>query len=668
MISASNTQEYIAIPRELDRLSDSLCRVLDVSDFVRSNHPDAAFEEAATAAYEQLFMYMNELNTMTGLCLQLKRASEIEEVSASWDEEEKAVVRILLKDFSKSAIELPDTERDRFVQLSSLINNQSLDFIRGMAPEHHELAIDSNRLTGIDPTVLLQMQNRRGKKIFPVTGPYSTTALRSVSDESVRCALYVAGRTASRAQISRLESFLALRGELARVTGFPSYSHMTLSDKMAKTPEAVNSFLASLSSDNLLEVSQELEEMRNEKKQALGTGESTIINAWDRDYYRALLARKKKSNCRQPDFLSAFFSLGTVMQGFSRLFNQLYGIRFVPAETLPGETWDPSVRRLDIVDEKEGRIAVMYCDLFARGGKNPNPAHFTLRCSRRISHGEAMDATEQSPLNDGMAISQSSPDGTSYQLPTIALVCDFLFPHNNSSIPPLLTLRDVQTIFHEMGHAIHSVLGRTAHQVVSGTRCATDFAEFPSTLMEHFAVDPSVLSLFARHYENDTPLPYEMVSERLETMKRGRGLETETQILLAMLDQAYHSDLPLKLQRDFSSTRVLHDVYDRYGSVKEPRETCPQGFFGHLVEYGGTYYSYLFDRAIARRVWKEVFQGGEDGGAVKRENGQRLRDEVLKWGGGRDGWRCLAGLLGDERLKHGGEEAMAMVGRWGVDD
>ncbi|KAI4129090.1 MAG: hypothetical protein LQ338_002388 [Usnochroma carphineum] len=219
-----------------------------------------------------------------------------------------------------------------------------------------------------------------------------------------------------------------------------------------------------------------------------------------------------------------------------------------------------------------------------------------------------------------------------------------------------------------MGHAIHSILGRTAHQVVSGTRCATDFAELPSVLMEHFASDPAVLALFARHWQTDAPLPYEMVREHLAIDRRGQGVETEHQILLAMLDQAYHSPLPLTMPGGFDSTKVLQDVYDRYGSVREPRETSPQGTFGHLVEYGGTYYSYLFDRAIAGKVWQEVFDGGKAGAAVSRERGERFKNEVLKWGGSRDGWRCLAELLGDGRLTDGGEEAMAEVGRWGVKD
>src|SRR6202041_923083 len=129
----------------------------------------------------------------------------------------------------------------------------------------------------------------------------------------------------------------------------------------------------------------ELEELMELKKSdAHGGSFADRINAWDKFYYTHCLVSTMDTKLRSPDFLSAYFSLGTVMQGLSRLFNRLYGIRLVPRETLPGETWNDDVRRLDVVSDTEGHIAVLYCDLFSRPGKTPNPAHFTLRCSREI--------------------------------------------------------------------------------------------------------------------------------------------------------------------------------------------------------------------------------------------------------------------------------------------
>jgi intermediate peptidase len=182
--------------------------------------------------------------------------------------------------------------------------------------------------------------------------------------------------------------------------------------------------------------------------------------------------------------------------------------------------------------------------------------------------------------------------------------------------------------------------------------------------MEHFAVDESVLRLFARHWETDAPLPYEIVQDFVATERAGAAADTESQIILATLDQRLHSEA--SSEAAFDSTRETHAVLAQRSSVLEPDGTRPHGFFGHLVGYGGSYYAYLFDRAIAGRVWEQVFHGGKDGGGIQRESGERFKREVLSWGGSRDPWACVGGVLREEGLADGGEAAMAEVGKWGV--
>ena len=665
VLSASSIEAYAAIPRQLDLLSDSLCRVLDIADFVRCTHPDTRYQEAAIQAYAFLFDYMNVLNTTPGLNAQLRKAISTHEASGSWNEEEKTVAQILLRDFSNSAIELPAEKRRRFVELSNQMKTLGNEFLAGMTPTTPYLDFDVRQLKGMDPLILARWSDGRERVRLPTVGDVPYAALGTVEDEATRRDIYIAGRQSSRNQIKLLERLMVTRAKIANLSGHESYAHMNLSDKLAKSPEAVDSFLTALSADNASRVMQELARIKEMK---VADGISTEIGQWDLVYYRNRLNVDLRPKCRKPDFMSAYFSLGTVMQGLSRLFNRLYGIRFVPCGTSPGETWSPDVRRLNVLHETDGHVAILYCDLFERAGKNPNPTHFTLRCSRLISSSETGNGSDSpQDVNDGMAVSSSINSNEYYQLPILALICDFPHP-SDASVPALLGFQDVKTLFHEMGHAIHSILGRTTLQVVSGTRCPTDFAELPSVLMEYFASDPSVLALFARHWETGATLPYELVEDSLLMQGRGQGVQTEMQILFSLLDQAYHSSLPLNMNGAFDSTKAFFEVYDKYSSVREPRRTNAQGFFGHLVEYGGTYYSYLFDRAIAGKVWKEVFRGGKDNGGVDREAGERYKDEVLKWGGGRSGWACVSGVLGEERLKDGGKEAMEEVGKWGVHD
>ncbi|KAI5797954.1 hypothetical protein DFH27DRAFT_625050 [Peziza echinospora] len=675
-IAAAHEPEQLRrMVKDLDRLSDLLCRVIDMSDFVRATHPDREFVAAANAAYGVMYEYMNVLNTTTELYDALRRALASAETVASWSAEEAAVAGILLRDFEKCGINLPGEARRKFVRLSSEIAELGPAFVNGMAPRQPYLTFRSSQLAGMDPMVVRQLA-RGGRVTIPTVGMAAAHALRTAEDPEIRRELYVAGHTASDRQLDLLAQLLSKRAELAGVVGHASYAAVALSDKMARTPEAVQTFLRSLGTANKPYALAELDTLTSLKQ---SHGRTDPLQIWDREFYASkhlqALRTASAHRARAPDSLSAYFSLGTVMQGLSRLFTRLYGVRFVPRSTPPGETWHPDVRRLDVVCETDGPIAVVYCDLFERPGKNPNPAHFTVRCSRVIADDEYLhdSADGLGRGDDGMASARSPSDGELYQLPTIALICDFTRSSPNSTSkprPPLLSFREVQTLFHEMGHALHSMLGRTKLHNVAGTRCATDFAELPSVLMEHFARSPEVLSLFARHYESDAPLPQGLLAARLEQESIWDATETQAQIILAMLDQEYHTLPPPSSSSSSANqispdktTQIFRRIEGEWDTLPPVQGTSWQGFFGHLFGYGATYYSYLFDRAIAARVWKVVFERDP----VDGEAGARYRSEVLRWGGGREGWECVAGVLGDERLRSGGVEAMGEVGRWGCE-
>ncbi|KAG0634408.1 hypothetical protein HOY80DRAFT_1140702 [Tuber brumale] len=656
IVKAQSPEELQGVVKDLDRLSDLLCRVIDMADFVRSTHPTQDIVVAANEAYGLMYEYMNILNTTTGLYGALKRALENREVVAQLSNEEKTVARILYKDFEKSGINLPAAARKKFVELSNRIAELGPEFVNGMEPQKRVLKFPSSKLYGMDPLVVRGLTNT-GAVTLPTTGIPANHALRMVEDEDVRKEVYLACHTSSKKQLGILEEMLRTRAELAQLVGCESYAEVALADKMAQSPEAVLNFLNALSEANRPAAISEKNILQSIKREL---GNDTPLQAWDKDYYSAKLIQASRSHHRSPDLLSSYFSLGIVMQGLSRLLTRLYGVRFVPRETSPGETWNDDVRRLDILDESDGHIAVVYCDLFERRGKNPNPAHFTVRCSREITDEEYLESALSGDREDDGMASARRADGKLYQLPTIALICDF--PRGDlSKRPTLLTFREVQTLFHETGHAVHSILGRTSLHNVSGTRCATDWAELPSILMEHFAQSPTVLSLFARHYETDEPMPMHLIADRLHQESLAQATETRSQIILALLDQHYHSSLPLS--RGFNSTAVFHEIDRAYALLPAGEGTSWQGFFGHLFSYGATYYAYLFDRAIAAKVWKDVFEAEP----TRREKGERFKEEVLKWGGGRSGWKCLAGILGRRELEEGGERAMVEVGRWGSD-
>ena len=200
------------------------------------------------------------------------------------------------------------------------------------------------------------------------------------------------------------------------------------------------------------------------------------------------------------------------------------------------------------------------------------------------------------------------------------------------------------------------MIGRTEYQNVAGTRCATDFVELPSILMEHFLNSSAVLSLFDKE---DSSTPRQVGNHHSDPC---HSIDTYTQILLAAVDQVYHS--PAVLNPSFDSTAELAKLHDTRGLIPHVPGTSFQTQFGHLFGYGATYYSYLFDRAIASRVWRNVFSADP----LSRETGEKYKREVLQFGGGKDPWAMVSALLDAPELASGDAEAMREVGRWKIED
>lgn len=453
-------------------------------------------------------------------------------------------------------------------------------------------------------------------------------------------------------------------------------THRSLADKMAKTPGSVERFLEALQTHHHPLAARKLSELQVLK------GGNTPLEAWDRDFYAERYLRTLSTSMPGSTTpISPFLSVGNVLSGLSRMLSSLYGIRLRAANLEPGEAWDGDVVKLQVVEEDaasstgETVVGTIYADLFARSGKPPSAAHYTVRCSRRIDDDDEEGDFRFGRLQDGSPVDPSvTPRGTSplkiegkqtpgrtgqYQLPIVVLLCDFV--RGTAGGPSLLSWSEVETLFHEMGHAIHSMVGRTEFHNVSGTRCATDLVELPSILMEHFVSSPSVLSLVARHHATDLPLPYEALQRHLATSVQALDeLDTHNQILLAILDQRYHGaefsgNSTDEMARLYSARGLFDSSKTQSGQADFLRKQTWHSQFSHLFGYGATYYSYLLDRVLASRVWGQLF--AEE--PLSREAGEKYKEKLLRWGGGKEGWTMLGDLLGEEL-------SMKKVGEWGI--
>ncbi|KAI9208613.1 uncharacterized protein BJ171DRAFT_419564 [Polychytrium aggregatum] len=668
--SVRTEAEMVKTVQRLDRLSDVLCAVIDCAELVRNVHPDPRVVESANHAHAILANFLNQLNTHQGLYRSLKRVVETPSVFNQLSREEQRVATLLIVDFEKSGISMDDGIRQKFVELNDQILQLGQDFIMDSAPSQKTITLDasSKAVEGIPKRILDTAARSRFSKTFSINTQSSSayTILKSAQSEETRKKVYMALNSGSRRQIDRLEALLKTRAKLAQFLGKKSYAEMFLVDKMAGTPANVLSFLESLTEQHKHKAQHDIAKLQ--KLKAVHTGQTNpVINAWDRIFYSQFIApvaatAKPGGEPFHPtaqhvsnDTLAPYFSVGRTFEGLSSVFQALYGVSLQPVAPKPGEAWHKDVRKLDVIHERDGKIGTIYCDLFARESgaarKYESAAHFTVRCSRLTSNDESCRHAGRAVMQNRAAEREFSrtvelPSGATetrtfkYQLPIVVLVTSFSRPSNN--VPSLLSLGEVETLFHELGHAMHSMLGRTDFQHIAGTRCSIDFVEVPSIFMEYLARDPRVLQKFAFHYKTGEPLPLGLLESYQLNQSALESLEVHQQLWMAILDQLYHSTGVL--DPGFSTTKILQELTDRIHVIPFTPGTAWQVQFSHLFSYGASYYSYLWCRLWASRIWNTHFEGKEVFGPEWRQNGELIRRELLQWGGGRDPWVGLENM------------------------
>ncbi|KAM9937559.1 hypothetical protein OXX80_002920 [Metschnikowia pulcherrima] len=683
LLEANNTEQgKLSYIRKLDQLSDLLCRVIDVAEFIRVAHPSQKWVDAAQNTHEIMFEYMNQLNTNVELYRTLCTVLD-SHVAQDLSDEEIQVGKYLRQDFERSGIAMDPETRNNFVMitqqislLGSTFNNemQNMESFWVAVPKYAFEQIDSESLK----REILSFQSKAPSKsptdiMVPLAGHIPSVILSSCSSEEVRKQVWIALHNSSSEQLDTLNAFLKYRALLANMLGYRSFAQYQLEHKMAKTPENVVSFLRNLQKGLLSKQNGVVDEIRQlhtfkseSKSSNLALSDTRVladVKPWDRDFLLAKQSHASTNDIPNED-ISEYLSVGSIMSGLDKLFRSIYNVALVPEKTLKGETWDQNqVRKLSYVDLSNNEtLGHLYVDFWS---PKVLPSHFTIVCSRELN----TDLGSESTLELEKEVHLSAEKN--YQLPVISLVCNFSGASSSkisrlagmdSDSPTLLSLEQVDTIFHEMGHATHSMLGRTRLHNLSGTRCATDFVELPSVLMESFSGDPRVLCKIAKHYKTGKSLPLELLQSHQEHAKTLKHTETYMQSKMALLDQALHSENVVdfsdeKAFESFDSTSIYHNLEKELQVFADLWSTW-HGKFPHLFSYGAVYYSYLLDRAIAEKIWEGLFENDP----WSREAGEKYKQSILKWGGTRDPWVCLADALDEKALTKGDAQAMAIIG------
>ncbi|XP_017015273.1 mitochondrial intermediate peptidase [Drosophila takahashii] len=591
---AISTQRRRKMVDIFDELSDSLCKVADLAEFVRIAHPQSKYTQAAEQACISICGVVESLNTNKPIYQALSKVVEHGDQFPT-SEVDRHVARLFLFDFEQCGIHLAEEERLRVVRLNDYILQLGQKFMNG----------------ALQPSVLPRSHVPEAiRNYFPTSGDSVIVTGLCTNAESVqmREAAYRLYLQPSESQEDLLRDLLLCRHELARSCGFETYAHRALNGSTMERPEIVREFIDHLSEKLRPRADADFARM-TQMKRLEGGQPDAMAEVWDTPYFTSQL-RRQSLKAQTNEFLP-YFSLGGCMEGLDNLLQALYCVRLENTEMEPGESWHNDIYKLAVTHETEGLLGYIYCDFFERVGKPNQDCHFTIQGGKRL------------------------PDG-SYQLPVVVVMLGL--PQPRWSGPTLLSPARVDNLFHEMGHAMHSMLARTEHQHVTGTRCSTDFAEVPSVLMEYFASDPRVLRTFARHFQTQKPISEDMLRRLCASKHLFAASETQLQVFYSALDQEYHGS---EAGQGCSSTDTLRLVQSRYYGLPYVENTAWQLRFSHLVGYGAKYYAYLVSKTIASWIWQTYFEANP----FNRQAGEKYRSEILAHGGAIPSRKLVANFL-----------------------
>ena len=392
---------------------------------------------------------------------------------------------------------------------------------------------------------------------------------------------------------------MALRIEKANLLGYDNPAQMILADKMAGNPETVDSFLASIMAPAVAKAKEEIADMQVFMDEDIKAGllpEGSVIEPWDWAYYTEKVRKAKYA--LDEEQTKPYFQMENVRQGVFDLTTKLWGLQYEKLENIP--LYHEDVEGFKVTDADGSLIGVILTDYFPRSTKRGG-AWMTNFVNQEVIGGEDIR-------------------------PVIVNVGNFAKPAADK--PSLLSLDNVETLFHEFGHALHGLLSQCTYKSVSGTSVARDFVELPSQIMENWAFQKEVLADYARHYETGEVIPDSLVAKIEAAANFNQGFMTTELAAASILDMKWHE---LTSAEGLDPMAFEKAACEEMGLIDEIIPRYRSTYFAHIFSggYSAGYYSYLWAEVLDKDAFELFMQKG----IFDKETAMSFRRNVLEMGG-----------------------------------
>ena len=575
-------------------------------------NPDTKIRDAAReAVLETQNFYIDHISSNRDLYQGFKAYVDGNAKNENLNDEQKRFLKETMDDFERAGLNLSEEKLDQVKKIKKDLVNLALEFDKNIAEDQGSIAVAQQDLKGLSADFIESLKKTDdGKYILTIDYPTYTQVMENCSNGQTRQDLWnVYMNRAYPKNKKLLEDIIAKRFELAQLLGFDTYAALELHNQMVLTPARAQQFLDELNQKAQKKAVVEFKELTQKLPESVSLTADGKLKPWDIAYLKNQY--KKTTFSLDENLISEYFPMQHTVDSLLKIYEEFFNLTFkqVPVSGL----WDSDVKMIEVIDNNHNQTAgYLFLDLFPRANK------YSHACEHTIIPVTYID----NKPNLGVAIVIAN------------------FPKPMADKPALLHFKDVNTFFHEFGHAMHALLGRTEVVSFAGTSVRRDFVEMPSQMLEEWLWDPAILKMVSSHYQTGQSLPDDLIAAILKSRTYDSGFYVTRQLYLANISLSFFNNGPAL---DLDAT--LKDLYTKFMQKTQfdPRDHF-YASFGHLTGYGAQYYGYMWSKVFA----VDLFDAIKKEGLLNPIVGRRYVDTVIGKGGSQDPNDILKNFLGRE--------------------
>lgn len=621
----SDINALIAVPfdqRSFQTIAQRLDYISSLSDLVLFHNvlsvlemlsPDDILRVAAQkASIEIKCFFVDEISNNKPLYEAFKTYALTIAPTEKLTDEQNYFVKETYDDFERSGIGLPDKERAYIVSLKKELAELTSLFDKYIAEDNRTITVSKENLAGVQEDVINSFKRTDdGQYLVGIDYPTYIAVMGHCKVEDTRKRLSEA--FSNRAYPNNeeiLKRIIEIRDKLAQALGFGSYAYLDLADQMVATPERATTFLYDLLAHTRDKENKEIDRLIAELPEGVTLTEDGKIKPWDFAYIKTQYKKNHLDVDEQK--IAEYFPMEKTIAGLLDIYQQFFNLEF--KEKAISGLWHDEVKAIQVFHKgSDTLLGTLLLDLYPRENKYNHACHCTVIPTVRDVDG-----------ND---------------LPDVSVVVAN-FPKSTEEKPSLLQREDVKTFFHEFGHAMHAILGKTAMASFSGTSVKRDFVELPSQMLEEWLWDKDILKMISSHYQTGEPLPDQLIANILNLKTYDSALFVHGQGKYALLALQYFAPGTYK-----EPYLIMQDLYKRMSPrfYQDPLNHFYTSF-GHLTGYGAKYYGYLWSKVFALDLFAEIKKQG----LLNPQVGTKYAQTILAKGGSKDPKQLLVDFLGRE--------------------